>query len=90
VPHCNREVQRRDRGIALAALEKYNDAIESFVKAIELDPANPDAWFRKGLALYSLSNYDDAIEAFNKTIETRTDYAPAFYHKGQSLFRIRM
>ena len=41
------------RGQAFQKFGKYDKAIESFDKAIELDPKNSDVWDAKGLALGS-------------------------------------
>ena len=40
------------KGSALYNLGKYNEAIQAFDKAIELDPDYAKAWCSKGTALY--------------------------------------
>ena len=50
-----------DKGLALANLEKYGDALVSYDIAIELDPNNADFHYDKGLALANLEKYGDAI-----------------------------
>jgi tetratricopeptide (TPR) repeat protein len=58
-----------DNGYKLAEKGKYQEAIKSFDKALEIDQGYEDAWFHKGHALarqkkYSLSNdcYDKVLE----------------------------
>ena len=44
----------------LIALNKFNEAIEAYDKAIEIDPKNLEAWNNKGIALNELNKYDEA------------------------------
>ena len=58
-----------DQGLKFSDLEKLEDALSCFDKAIEIDEKRPDAWFSKGIVLQTLEKYKDAIECFDKTIE---------------------
>ena len=48
---------------------QYEDALNSFQKAISLKQNDPDLWNLKGIALRSLGRYNEAIECFNKSLE---------------------
>ena len=48
---------------------QYEDALNSFQKAISLKQNDPDLWYMKGIALRSLGRYNEAIECFNKSLE---------------------
>jgi len=48
---------------------QYDDALNSFQKAILLNRNDPDLWNLKGIALRSLGRYNEAIECFNKSLE---------------------
>ena len=48
---------------------KYDNALNSFQKAISLNQNDPDLWNLKGIALRSLGRYNEAIECFNKSLE---------------------
>ena len=48
---------------------QYEDALNSFQKAISLKENDPDLWNMKGIALRSLGRYNEAIECFNKSLE---------------------
>ena len=48
---------------------QYEDALNSFQKAISLKQNDPDLWNMKGTALRSLGRYNEAIECFNKSLE---------------------
>jgi tetratricopeptide (TPR) repeat protein len=69
-------------------LSKYKKAIESFNKAIKIEPGYADAWFNKGVALGKLGRYDEALKAFNKAIEIKPDYADTWYNKGVALHKL--
>ena len=47
-------------------LQKYNEAIERYNKAIEINPDYMN-WYNKGFALYHL--FEEAVERYNKGIE---------------------
>ena len=47
----------------------YNDALNSFERAILLNQKDPDLWNFKGITLRSLGRYNEAMECFNKSLE---------------------
>jgi Flp pilus assembly protein TadD len=55
-----------NKGIALAELDKLDEALKCFEKAIEIDPKDARAWSNKGIALDSLGKADEALKSFNK------------------------
>ena len=48
---------------------QYENALNSFQKAISLHQNDPDLWNMKGVVLRSLGRYDEAVESFNKSLE---------------------
>ena len=48
---------------------QYENALNSFEKAISLNQNDPDLWNMMGIALRSLGRYDEAINCFNKSLE---------------------
>ena len=68
-------------------LSKYKKAIESFNKAIKIEPDHADAWFNKGVALGELGRYDEALKAFNKAIKIEPDHY-AWVNKGVALGKL--
>ena len=48
---------------------QYENALNSFQKAISLNQNDPDLWNLKGITLRSLGRYNEAIECFNKSLE---------------------
>lgn len=63
-------------GLFTTKLHKFDEALESYEKVIELDPEKEHAWNMKGIVLDSLGKYDEAIQAYNKAIEI--DYANTY------------
>ena len=47
---------------------QYEDALNSFERAISLNQNDPDLWNLKGIALRSLGRYNEAVECFNKSL----------------------
>jgi tetratricopeptide (TPR) repeat protein len=74
-----------NRGTALANLGKYQQAIECFDKAIEINPDDISIWNSKGTAFHYLSKYQQAIECFDKAIEINPNDADGWCAKGLSL-----
>lgn len=69
------------QGDALFFENRYEEAIECYDKAIQLEPNNVDVWFFKGYVLQKLKLYDEAIACYNKTIEIYPDEMDYWYYK---------
>lgn len=67
--------------MALEVLEKYEEAIASFDKTIELNPDSYKAWNSKGYLLVQLERDEEALASFDKALEINSTYAPAYYNK---------
>nr|QNO43661.1 cell division coordinator CpoB [Methanosarcinales archaeon ANME-2c ERB4] len=74
-----------NKGLALADLDRYEEALKAFEKAIKLKPDASYAWYSKGRALADLDRYEEALKAFEKTIELKPDDADAWHSKGVAL-----
>ena len=58
-----------NRGVALTELERYDDAISSYEKAIEISPGYADAWYNKAELLKHKGQEDEAEKCFSKVKE---------------------
>ena len=74
-----------NRGFALNNAGKYDEAIQAFDKAIEIDPKYTKAWNIKGLALNYLGEYDEAIQVLDKAMEIDPNNALTWNIKGVAL-----
>ncbi|MEI7649892.1 MAG: tetratricopeptide repeat protein [Methanomicrobiales archaeon] len=48
---------------------RYQDALNSFAQAADIDPEFTEAWFNKGMVLMCSGKYLEAIRAFNKLLK---------------------
>jgi len=73
-----------DTGTVYYANKKYNQAIESFKKVVEIDPTNDDAYTYIGLAYKNQEKYNQAIEAYKKAININPKSDNAYYNMGNA------
>ncbi|MBD3194706.1 MAG: tetratricopeptide repeat protein [Candidatus Lokiarchaeota archaeon] len=62
-----------ERGKSFHEREQYNQAINTFKKALNLDPDNKDILIRIGLSYRLKKEYDSAIEWYEKALEIDPD-----------------
>jgi tetratricopeptide (TPR) repeat protein len=55
-------------GIYLESLERYEEAIASYDRALQIEPNNPLVWFNRGIALDKWGKPEEAIASFNKSM----------------------
>lgn len=63
---------------------RFEDAIASYTKAIELDPTNPKYYCNRAAALNNLGNYEDAIRDSEMALRYDPYYGKAFWRLGTS------
>src|SRR5271165_6654776 len=73
-----------NRGTAQSQLARYEDAVSSFDRAIELRSAGDAmALYSRGNALLQLKRYADAVESYDKALALKSNYdAEAYYGRG--------
>jgi CHAT domain-containing protein/Flp pilus assembly protein TadD len=74
-----------NRGNELLELDKYEEAISSLDKAIELNPDYCQAWNGRGEAMRYLERYEEAIYSFDRAIEISPDSYLAWMLRGRTL-----
>ena len=62
-------------------LERYEEAIADFTKAIEIDPSS-SAYISRGLARQKLNQYENAIADYDKAIQFDDKYSHAYMVRG--------
>jgi tetratricopeptide (TPR) repeat protein len=77
------------KGDASYNLKNYEEALNSYDKAIEILPDYPDAWIRKGNVFYHLQKYDEALECYDKAIQIDPKNAHAFVRKGNVFYHFK-
>lgn len=64
--------------------QDYRGAIAQFLRALELDAADFDAWQGKGEAYYGLNDFTAAIENFDAALEADGGNASLFFYRGSA------
>ncbi len=71
-----------DRGLILLKLDRPQEALESYQKALESDNHFYEALVGKGNVLHILGKYQDALSAFDQAIEIRPEDYQVWYNRG--------
>ncbi|MEB3224506.1 MAG: tetratricopeptide repeat protein [Synechococcus sp.] len=74
-----------NRGSAFAYLKRYDEALISLDRAIQLAPDNVLVWNDRSAVLMALEQWQAALESWNKTIELQEDLTEAWYQRGLTL-----
>ena len=73
------------QGYCLDELGRYDKALASCVKALELDPNDAIAWSNRGMILHYLRRYNEALTCFNRAIELDVNGALVLGSRGLAL-----
>lgn len=76
------------RGVALSALERYEEAISSYDRALEIRPDDYDAWCYRGNTLSDQRHYEEAIASYDKALEINPDVDRAWLNRGIGLGKL--
>jgi tetratricopeptide (TPR) repeat protein len=76
------------RGDSLYALEQYDDAIDNFLQAIELDPTATYSLARLGDTYQQTFEIEAALAAYSQAIEIDPDYTYAYIKRGVAYRKI--
>ena len=72
-------------GAAYIGLTNTQKIIESYQKALQLNPNHTDAYNNMGMALYDQGRFDEAVEVYQKAVKLEPEYADAHYNLGNAL-----
>ncbi len=78
-----------NRGNALAALKRYEQAIGSYDKAIEIQATKHQAWYNRGNVLAEIERYEEAIYSYEQAIKIKPDKYEAWINRGVSLSKLQ-
>ena len=67
---------------------RYQEAVDEYIKAIELDSESADLHHELGLAYMKLGDRAKAIEAFKEAIRLRPGWAEAHYDLGRAYYEL--
>jgi tetratricopeptide (TPR) repeat protein len=73
--------------VAAMKAKDVEKAISGFRRAAELEPDNPERWFKLGRYLARLEDWDGAIEAYEKVVALDPKHAKALNNMGNVYYR---
>jgi Flp pilus assembly protein TadD len=79
---------RYDLGVALAVLDRPEDALREFREVLRRAPMDADAHYNVGCVLNSLGRHVEAAQAYREAVRVRPDYANAWGNLGLSAILI--
>jgi tetratricopeptide (TPR) repeat protein len=77
------------RGFVLYKLQRYEEAIASYDRAIEFNALDAEAWGNRGGVLLMLQRYEEAIASFDKAIQIQPNFPLAIHNRAQALNQLR-
>ena len=60
----------------------YNQSLQAFQRALDLDPDDAEAWRGRALAYSGLKDHDEALKASDKAVEIDPGYGQAWLDRG--------
>ena len=82
------EVSWCERGLTLSDLGQFEDALESYKRALEINPRSFKAFKNRANVLYRVGRYDEAIDDFKKALEINPQLIDAWYGMGNSMSKL--
>ena len=73
------------RGVALAKIGRYQEAISDFSNAVKLDPNNAPALTNRALAYRQINRNDAALNDFTRAVTSNPNHAPAYLGRANLL-----
>ena len=65
---------------------RFEEALESLDKTLDIDPTFTEAWYIKGVALHNLGRYQDAQYCFDRAIALEPFNISIWSLKGVTIF----
>jgi serine/threonine protein kinase len=78
-------VEWSNKGVSLSRLERYEQALECYERALDLSPDLKEVWNNRGLALRALQRYPQALGSFEHALALDPNFALAWNNKGRTL-----
>ncbi|MDL5504086.1 MAG: tetratricopeptide repeat protein, partial [Candidatus Methanoperedens sp.] len=74
-----------NKGNTLVESGMYQEAIQCYDKALEINPVMADVWNNKALAMARIAKYEEAVTCYNKAIDLNPNDEEVIYNKGIAL-----
>ena len=76
-------------GKVLQKTGRYEEAVQAYEQAIQLDSSFAAAYQGRGAALFHLKHYEEALQAYEQAMSLDPGFALAFYSKGVTLEKLK-
>ncbi|OUL35504.1 serine/threonine-protein kinase [Nostoc sp. 106C] len=80
--HTNNATELYKQGNTLYDLQRYQDALAAYNKAVDIRPNYAQGWYGRGNSLSALKQYKEALAAYDKAIQIQPDYLEAWSSRG--------
>ncbi|MBC6431432.1 tetratricopeptide repeat protein [Nostoc sp. HG1] len=80
--NSNNAIELSKQGNTLFDLQRYQDALEIYEKAVNIRPDYAQGWNGQGKTLSKLKKYKDALAAYDRAIQIQPDYFEAWSGRG--------
>lgn len=77
------------RGLALQRLQRFDDALASYDRALAGWPDHAETLCNRGVALYELKRFDEALASYDRALAVRPHYAEALCYRGSALLALK-
>ena len=77
-----------NKGKRYSNIRRYEEAIECYNKAIEINPYDENIWCNKGDCLTNLKRYEEAIKCYDMVITLNPSNEKALGEKGYVLYAL--
>jgi tetratricopeptide (TPR) repeat protein len=72
-------------GLSLQALNRLEEALENYDRALILHPEYAEALFNRGVALQKLQRLEEAVKSYDRAVAVRPNHAEALCNRGVAL-----
>jgi tetratricopeptide (TPR) repeat protein len=89
--HCHPKLKHTlfsSLGNLLGSVERHNDALDSYQKALELDQSNASTFVGQGVALANLEREEEALESLQKALDLDPESVDAWRNRGAVLINL--
>ena len=71
-------------GVCYENLDRIDESLDAYNRAIDLDPFSECAWYNIGIAYNRINEFDKAIEAYNYALALDPTFYDALFNKGNT------
>ncbi|MFN6570765.1 tetratricopeptide repeat protein [Dendronalium sp. ChiSLP03b] len=83
--NANNATELSKQGNTLFELQRYQDALTAYQKAVDVRPDYAQGWNGQGKTLFALKRYKEALSAYDKAIQNQPEYVEAWSGRGFAL-----